>query len=153
MNETNIANIRSVLENFTSRLGVVSTISEDGKPHVASVYFTFDDNLNVYFVTRASTGKYKNTLVNPAIAFVASTETPPRTIQIDGTVGEVSDPKEQEKFFAELLKISSEKYPAAPFTQMMNAEVMLMKITPTWARLGDFDVLREHETFQEVNFN
>jgi len=151
MNETNIANIKSVLETFPSRLGVVSTISEDGKPHVASVYFTFDDNLNLYFVTRASTGKYKNTLINPNIAFVTSVEVPPRTVQIEGIVSEVNDPKEQEKFFAELLKITNEKYPAPPFTQMMNSEVMLMKITPTWARLADFDVLREHDTFQEVN--
>lgn len=152
MDKKIIENIISVLNKFPNKLGAVSTISEDGMPHSAVVYYTYDENLNIYFATRVSTRKYKDCLCNPHVAFLASEEHSPRTVQIEGSAKVVIDPEEQRTFFSKILDTANKSYPLPPFAQMMNAELELIKITPVWARLGDFDVLSESEMFQETSF-
>lgn len=152
MDKKIIEKIEETLKDLPTKLGVIGTVKEDGKPHVASVYFDFDENLNIYFITRSSTQKYTGTLQNSAVAFLTSAENPPRTVLLEGTVSEVSEPKEQELYFKRLSEYAKSKYPKPPFEQMMNAEIMVMKITPTKARLGDFDSERKSEMFQETTF-
>ncbi len=138
-----IDNIVSAAKLLGKNLGVVSTVSADGKPESAFVYFIIDDTLNVYFATRAASRKYKNLMVNPHAAFVIASEHPPQTIQIEWAAAVVTDSEEQRTLFPELISILSEGGYVRPLNHMMDSELMFMKITTSWARFGDFEVVRE----------
>lgn len=152
MDKKIIEKILTVLNEFGSKLCTIATVSEDGAPHSASVYFVFNNDLNIYFATRASTRKYKDILKDPRVAFLASVEHTPKTVQIEGNAALVMDPEEQREYIAKIFAHANKQYPLPPIAQMMDAELILMKITPAWARLGDFDVLRETEIFEETTF-
>ena len=100
-----------------SRLGVISTISNDNKPESAFVYFAFDENLNIYFATRDNSRKYKNILQNKNVSFVIATENPPQTLQLDGTASVHNDTSDQKHLFQELVGLASAKHFSPPISQ------------------------------------
>lgn len=149
MNNT-VEYIVSAAKLLGKKLGVVSTVTSDGKPESAFVYFNMDHEMNVYFATRADSRKYKNLMQNPHASFVIASEEPPQTIQLEGTAAVVADPDEQRTLFPVLISIMREGGFAAPVTMMMESELMFMKMTVTWARVGDFEIIRESGAFREV---
>lgn len=145
-----IENIVSAVKLLEKKLGVVSTVTGDGKPESAFVYFVIDDSLNVYFATRAQSRKYRNLVANPHAAFVIASEHPPQTIQIEGTAAAVTDAEEQRTLCPKLIAMMSEGGYVRPVNQMMDSELMFVKITTMWARFGDFEVERKEGAFHEV---
>ncbi len=148
---TSIEQIASTAKLLGKKLGVVSTVSVGGAPESAFVYFIIDDALNVYFATRAGSRKYKNLMQNPRAAFVIASEHPPQTIQIEGDATVVTDANEQQTLLPDLIKMLSEGGYVRPMNHMMDSELVFMKISPTWARFGDFEVVREEGAFREVS--
>ncbi|OGI85714.1 hypothetical protein A3A05_03110 [Candidatus Nomurabacteria bacterium RIFCSPLOWO2_01_FULL_41_12] len=138
------------LKGDKQKLCTVSTVTEDRKPESAFVYYTFDENLNIYFITRAGSRKYKNGMKNPNISFVVFTENPPKTLQLEGTLSIVTDPKAQTWLFPELVTLATERNLVPPISQMDTSEVMFMKITPNWVRFGNFELGRNDGMFQEI---
>lgn len=139
-----------VLKSLEQPLGVISTVATDGKPEAAAVYFASDEHLNIFFITRAQSRKYKNLMQNPHAAFVVVSEHPSKTLQIEGTVGVVTDPHEQRIFFPELIALATGSNFLPPISQLPEGEVVFMKLSPRWARLGDFEVPHDDGTFEEV---
>lgn len=133
-------------------LASISTVSADGKPHSASVYFTFDDSLAIYFATRMGSRKYQNLLNNPSVAFLVSSINPPTTLQLEGVANLVTDSGDQRTYFTQILEKATKDHAIPPISQMMDSELAIIKITPNFARLGDFGVWRSEDTFQEVSF-
>jgi uncharacterized protein YhbP (UPF0306 family) len=132
------------------KLGVISTIHADNTPESAIVYYTFDQDLNLYIATRTKTRKYKNILENHHVAFVIAKETPPQTIQIEGEAEVVHEPGEQKHLFEEIIKLASSRNFSAPIAQMESSELKFVKISPTWIRFGNFEARRHGEMFQEI---
>jgi hypothetical protein len=150
VNANPIDDIVAVIKELDKKLGVVSTVTADGKPEAAYVYFTTDDDLNVYFATRASSRKYKNLVLNPNVAFVIASEVPPKTIQIEGIAEIVAPGGEQGELFAELVGRIGQGGFSRPIAQMMDSELMFIKVRTNWARLGDFEVVRDEGAFKAV---
>src|SRR3989344_3534674 len=90
-----------------SRLGVVSTVNQENKPESAFVYYTFDENLNIYFVTRDASRKYKNIFDNKNVAFITATENPPQTLQLEGLASVESNIDRQKHLFQELIGLAT----------------------------------------------
>lgn len=134
----------------TSKLGVISTVNVDNRPESALVYYTFDQNLNIYFATKDSSRKYKNILKNANVAFVIATEHPPQTLQLEGIASVHNDTEEQKHLFQELVGLASNKHFSAPIAQQSNGGLQFVKISPTWVRFGNFEVRKQGDTFQEV---
>src|SRR3989338_5393496 len=132
--------IASFLGLQKSRLGVVSTISEENKPESAFVYYTFDEKLNIYFVTRDNSRKYKNILKNKNVAFAMSTENPPQTLQLEGAASVHNDEEDQKHLFQELIGLASIKHFSAPINQQPAGGLQFIKISPLWMRFGNFEV-------------
>jgi nitroimidazol reductase NimA-like FMN-containing flavoprotein (pyridoxamine 5'-phosphate oxidase superfamily) len=139
------------LKSINGLLGVISTINEQNKPESASIYYISDNDLNIYFVTRSGSRKYKNLMKNPNASFVITLEHPPKTIQIEGIANEVTDANEQINYFQKLIAKASESTTMPPVSQMVDGEMVFMKISTNWARLGNFEVLKEGEKFIETN--
>lgn len=133
-----------------SRLGIVSTISEDTKPESAFVYYAFDENLNIYFVTKDASRKFKNILKNKNVAFAMATENPPQTLQLEGVASVHNDKEDQKHLFQELVGLASAKHFSSPISQQPNGGLQFIQITPTWIRFGNFEVRKHGDTFEEV---
>lgn len=138
------------IDKMNQPLGVVSTVSDGGKPESASLYYIKDDALNIFFVTRSGSRKYKNILKNPNVSFVITSEHPPKTVQLEGTAREVIDAHEQVEFFDKLVAKASESNLMPPVSQMVEGEMVFMKITTSWARFGNFEIMKEGDKFVEI---
>src|SRR3989344_4339838 len=150
MNKELLDKIIFFLGTQRSRLGVISTVGEENKPESAFVTFAFDDNLNIYFVTRDASRKYKNILENKNVAFAIATENPPQTLQIEGVASVHNDTEEQKHLFQELVGLASAKHFSAPISQQPMGGLQFIKISPSWIRFGNFEVRKHGDTFQEV---
>jgi general stress protein 26 len=147
---TPIEQIKNALTTIAQKVGVVSTISNEGKPEAAVVYFSIDENLDIYFTTRSLSRKYKNIAANPFVAFVVYSEMPAQTIQLEGTATAITDPAKQASLFSEVAALANEDTDQPPIDQIQNSEIMFIKVTTTWARLGNFEIKRVGEMFTEI---
>lgn len=120
-------------------IGTLATISPSGKPHASLVYYAGNDQFIVYFSTLVSTRKYADLQANPLAAFTIATADVPQTLQIEGAVSVVTAEDRMEKDLSLLIQslLSSKIYqwPIAKFTP---AEVVVLRLEPTWVRWGDF---------------
>lgn len=128
-------------------------MSEQNKPESAAVYYTFDENLNIYFATKDSTRKYKNILKNENVAFVVTSENPPQTLQLEGMASAHSNVEDQKHLFQELVGLASAKHFSAPVNQQPAGCLEFVKITPTWIRFGNFEVRKHGDTFEEIEMS
>lgn len=135
---------------MNQNIGIISTMGGYGQPQAAAMYFIFDSALNIYFITRESSRKYRNIKKNPRVAFVVSTENPPKTIQFEGEAQEVTDPHETTEYFSRLVTLASEKSVIPPVSQMEDGRMVFMKIVTDWARSGNFETLKEGDKFVEA---
>ncbi len=141
--------ILDFLRGHTSRLGVVSTVSSKNTPESAFVYYSFDNDLNLYFMTRAESRKAINLRSNNHVSYVVASENPPQTLQVEGEVSWVDEPEMQKVLFKDLVEFSAKNYFSAPIAQMPNSELIFLKISPNWMRFGNFEIRREGDMFLE----
>jgi PPOX class probable F420-dependent enzyme len=68
------------------RTGHLATVRADGRPHVATIWYTVDGN-DIVFVTSSDTVKAKNLLHNAVAAFTVDDPNPPYTfVNVEGPV-------------------------------------------------------------------
>lgn len=77
-----------------NKVGVLATANNLGKPHAATVYVTFDQDLNLYFLTRTGTQKSRNIQSNSQAAIAIYNAETQTTLQAEGTVVEATDPSQ-----------------------------------------------------------
>ena len=132
-------------------LGVISTLNAAGLPQSASIYYIHNSQLDIFFVTRSESRKYKNIINNPHVAFVITSQNPPKTIQLEGVASEVTDAQEQIEYFDKLVAKATEYTSVPPVSQLVTGEMVFMKITPKWMRFGNFEVMKEGDKFIETS--
>lgn len=74
-----------------NRVGVLATASNLGKPYAATIYITFDHDLNIYFISRKETRKSRNLHDNSQAAIAVYDTSSQTTLQAEGTAIEVTD--------------------------------------------------------------
>jgi hypothetical protein len=72
-------------------VGVLSTVTADGDPHGAVVYFTIDKDFVVSFVTKAQTRKYENLTRHNTVTLTVFEQQTQTTAQIIGKAVEIKD--------------------------------------------------------------
>ncbi len=76
-----------------SKTGKLATVRADGRPHVVPIWFDFDDEGDVMFLTGEETVKAANLRRDPRASLVVDTEEMPFDYaRIDGTVTFDDDP-------------------------------------------------------------
>jgi len=69
-----------------TRTGKLATVRQDGRPHVAPIWFVLDDNGDVIFTTGADTLKGKALRRDGRVAIVVDDEQPPFAyVLVEGT--------------------------------------------------------------------
>ena len=76
-----------------TRTAKLATVREDGRPHVAPIWFVLDDDGTVVFTTGAGTMKGRAIQRHPAVCLCVDDETPPFAfVMVDGTAETSEDP-------------------------------------------------------------
>ena len=133
------------------KVGVVATFAGEYQPHASMVYYTCDDEFNVYFLTFVNTRKFKSLQAHPQVAFTVSTPDVPQTLQIEGMAMDISLDAEAAKKKDELLAIlNSNPWFYPPSAKIEPAESAVVWIRPTWIRWADYAFAQTGHVFQEI---
>ena len=122
-----------------NNLVVLSTVSADGQPHASSLYVVVDDKLNLYFVTRNDTQKYRDLDNNPRVAIVSTDESSAETVQLIGEAERVANGDEVKPQLEKLWEATTNKQSwPAPIVKLNSGDLVLVKVTPKSLKYGDF---------------
>ncbi|MDO8660651.1 MAG: pyridoxamine 5'-phosphate oxidase family protein [Candidatus Woesearchaeota archaeon] len=110
----------------TNQICMLATASLTGKPEVATMEYTEDDQFNLYFETFPKYRKYTNLKTNPYASVVINQL--PHTIQMDGTATELTG-AERENAKHQLTNKHGSK------NQYQDPTICFFKFTPTWIRV------------------
>jgi general stress protein 26 len=121
-------------------MGILSTVSEDGTPWGAAVYFLADADFNIYFVTRAGSLKYQNIVKNPKVALTVADSESQVTVQLSGTVTTMPVQKYMDVFFDKFAKIRPDgDYEwAPPIDKVHEGNYMPLQLTPSKMQYADY---------------
>lgn len=121
------------------KTGVLATVSAEGHPHASMVYYTAEDNFDIYFLTLINSRKFEALQANPRVAFTVSAPDMPQTLQIEGMAMDISLDEEAAKKKDRLVEIlDSNPWFFGPITKLDPAERVVVWIRPLWIRWADY---------------
>lgn len=136
-----------------NKAGVIATIAREYEIHASMVYYTADDDFNIYFLTQINSRKFAALSAHPQVAFTIATPDVPQTLQIEGMAMDISLDEEESKKKDGLFEILNTRFPfVAPLTKLDPAELVMVWIRPTWVRWADyaFEEIGNRHIFQEI---
>lgn len=125
----------------------IATVTENGLPEAATVYYGVDDQLNVYIPTGALSRKFKNIKKNPHVALVVTNTKILTTVQMEGVATVEFITKKNHHVIPILSEAlspgiwDSVKHifdPIPPVIKMKNGLLVILKIKINWVRWADF---------------
>jgi general stress protein 26 len=114
------------------RLGVLSTVAEDGRPESALVGVATTSELELIFDTVKSSRKYPNMKRDPRVAFVIGCTTEV-TVQYEGIAEELDGAA-----LAEYKKVYFAKFTDGPARQSWPG-IIYFAVRPKWLRYCDYN--------------
>lgn len=125
----------------------IATVTENGLPEVATVYYGVDDRLNLYIPTGVLSRKFKNIKKNPRVALVVTNAEKLTTFQMEGVASVEFITKKNHHVIPILSKVLSPGIwdsiqhifdPIPPVIKMKNGLLVILKVKINWARWADF---------------
>jgi hypothetical protein len=90
-------------------------------------------------MTLKNTRKVSDVAANPHAAFVVSEMDVPRTLQIEGTVEDLSESAVNDPLLVDFMhRLMSHTAYNIPISHFDASEFTFFRLTPTWVRWGDF---------------
>lgn len=124
----------------THNVGVLATATANGKPHAATVYVTYDQQFNVYFVTKKDTQKNRNLQENSRAAIAIYDAPSQTTVQAEGTAVAVTDSQLVESIITEVwsvaLRTSQSHIP--PTTKLTAGGYIVYRLSAPSLRMATF---------------
>lgn len=140
-------NIQQVVVEFlkNNATAVVSTCVKN-QPEAATVFYVIDDELNLYFVTRRSSRKFKNLSSNNKVAVVVGTDAQnPTTVQMEGEASYSVNLPAIAKLFKVVWK---EKKLNNPLLYLKGLDFSIFKVKPKWMRFMHLE--EDCEQYHEI---
>lgn len=121
-------------------MGILSTVSDNGKPWGSAIYYVADEDFTCYFVTRADTHKYKNIKERSTAALTVADEDSQTTVQIYGSVSQVSTYELLDVAFHKLEKIrpKGDINWVPPIYKIHKGDFMVMQLIPESMQYADY---------------
>jgi nitroimidazol reductase NimA-like FMN-containing flavoprotein (pyridoxamine 5'-phosphate oxidase superfamily) len=127
----------------------ISTVTPNGKPEAATIYYGIDKHFSLYFPTGTLSRKFKNIQKNPHVALAVTDVNQLITVQMEGVAKVLySTPKD-----AHIIKTLShalsptprealEKLwdPVPPVIKMKNGKLAILEVKIKWVRYADFSI-------------
>ena len=115
----------------------LATISSEGHPHAAPVYFVADDDLHLYFFSEKKSAHSQHIAKNPQVAAAIYPETAGwrdiKGLQIRGAARLVESTAEWDSAWARY----QVKFPFVAALKMVVSQNQLYVLIPSWIRLVD----------------
>lgn len=126
-----------------NRAAVLGTVNNRRVPHVATVYCWVSAKLDVYFVTRTESRKYRNLVARPTVAMTFTDKDNVSCVQLTGQAERVSDIKDEQDI---LFKLQTLRYQEAqvvsPALQLYErdaaSELAVVIVRPTELTFASF---------------
>lgn len=135
------------------KAGVLATVAKEYQVHASMVYYTADDDFNIYFLTLINSRKFEALSQHPQVAFTVATQDVPQTLQIEGMAMDISLDEEAAKKKDALFEIlnSNEQF-YAPLAKLDPAALVMVWIRPTFVRWADyaFEQAGDRHIFKEI---
>lgn len=120
----------------TNLLGVLSTVSADGLPHAAPIYFVSSFTYELYFITARGTQKCKNIEYKNDVVLTVVDDSRTETIQVRGKAVEAPDMIDNTlRQLAEKLHYGSGFLDKLPVLKYKDQDKVVMRILPSEIRL------------------
>jgi PPOX class probable F420-dependent enzyme len=116
-----------------TRTGKLATVSRDGTPHVAPIWFVVDDDGSLVFNTGANTVKGRNLRRDPRLSLCVDDENPPFAHVLVQGVAEISDDADEKLKWATVIGgryMGADKAEAFGRRNAVEGE-LLVRIRPT----------------------
>lgn len=124
-----------------NKLGVLATITPEGKPHADAIYYVVDDGLEVNFLTEIETSKYRNIQHLPDVFFVVTDVEKKITAHIIGKASLVTDKDSLTAMMGKVAKMlnSGESFDTVlPILKRDDGNLVVVRIKPEEIRLSDY---------------
>jgi uncharacterized pyridoxamine 5'-phosphate oxidase family protein len=127
----------------------LSTVTLDGKPEAATIYYGIDKHFNFYFPTGTLSRKFKNLQKNPHVALAVTDVKKLITVQMEGVAEVVRSIPKDHHGIIELTKALSPSLretlenlwdPIPPVIKMKNGKLAILKVKIRWVRWADFSL-------------
>jgi len=103
------------------------------------VYYTCDSEFKIYFMTLANTRKASDLATHARAAFVVSQTDMPRTIQLEGSVEDLTDTATNDPLLTDFVRsLMKHSTFGIPLERFDTAVLKLYRLSPSWVRWGDF---------------
>lgn len=123
------------LKEKESLTAVIGTVTPEGNPHTAVVYYFVDENFNFYFLTATNTRKYNYLLKNPNTSIVIGFGPSYVTIQGSGTSTLIKKASDEENETITQIKKrlqdhNNETWPVFQLGKLEGESIAVFKFTP-----------------------
>lgn len=122
-------------------MGVLSTVSEDGKPWGSAIYYVADVDFNFYFVTRTETFKYQNIDKHPFAALTIADNDSQTTVQASGEISKIPPEDYMDIVFNKLDKAQHPKNDinwVPPLMKVHKGDYMPLCLKPSRLQFADY---------------
>jgi len=142
----------------TQETAVVGTVSKEGIPQVATVYYVIDDDFTFYIVTHLQSSKAKNLRDNNHVALVVGFGPNLKTVQAGGVAEVMEDWRTgtlyRKKVMLHMIEKVERDMKEWPIMRLSRGEEFtVLKIIPQWMtylNLDESDPLAYREDFYKV---
>lgn len=121
-------------------IGTLSTVTPDGDPHGAVIYYSIDDDFIVRFTTKRKTRKFDNLTFRNRGMLVVYEAPSQTTVQVIGVTEEITDNAEAQAEFRNMLESSMETSQAGlpPISKLYAGSYVAMRLKPVQIRMAIF---------------
>jgi uncharacterized pyridoxamine 5'-phosphate oxidase family protein len=125
-------------------MGILSTVSADGTPWGAAIYYVSDDDFNFFFVTKMKTLKYQNLDNNPLAALTIADPETQITVQAMGKISRLPIKDYADVIFAKLAKIKpkDDHTWVPPITKVHEGDYIPLRLTPSKLQFADYKAVK-----------
>jgi general stress protein 26 len=124
-------------------LGILATVTVDGKPHADAVYYTIDSSFDISFLTETGTLKYTNVAHKNDVFFVVTDIESKITVHVKGKASLVRDKDSLTSMMnkvANMLNGGDSFDTVLPILKRDDGNLVVIKITPEEIRFSDYGV-------------
>lgn len=122
------------------RVGVLATVSPDGDPYAAAIYFTVDPSFDVLFLTKTRTKKADNLEHNNHAMLVVYEPSTQTTVQLIGLVSKIDDTLETNRVFSDIINasIDTSSNIVPPISKLDEGDYVAYRLRPNEIRMAVF---------------
>ena len=127
----------------------IATVTPQGKPEVANIYYGIDNRFHLYFPTGTLSRKFKNLSKNPHVALSVTDPKKLITVQMEGVARITYSTAKDAHIVQTLAKVLTPTLrevldrlwdPVPPVIKMKNGKLAILEVQIKWVRFADFSL-------------